>query len=33
MLRSEYIETILTTHDLSVYLKDMLQKEDRDQKN
>jgi hypothetical protein len=32
MLRPEDIETILTTHDLSVYLKDMVQKEDRDLK-
>jgi len=30
MLRPEDIETILTTHDLSVFLKDMVQKEDRD---
>ncbi|MGB9175409.1 MAG: hypothetical protein WCB46_01565 [Methanoregula sp.] len=30
MLRPEDIETILTTHDLSVYLKDMVLKEDRD---
>ena len=32
MLRPEDIETILTTHDLSVYLKDMVQKEDRELK-
>jgi hypothetical protein len=32
MLRPEDVETILTTHDLSVYLKDMVQKEDRDLK-
>jgi hypothetical protein len=30
MLRPEDIETILTTLDLSVYLKDMVQKEDRE---
>jgi hypothetical protein len=30
MLRPEEVETILTTHDLSVYLMDMVQKEDRD---
>ena len=29
MLRPENVETILTTHDLSVYLKDLVQKEDR----
>ena len=32
MLKPDVIETILTTHDLSVYLKDMVQKEDRDLK-
>jgi hypothetical protein len=32
MLRPDDVETILTTHDLSVYLKDMVQKEDRDLK-
>jgi hypothetical protein len=32
MLRPEDVETILTIHDLSVYLKDMVQKEDRDLK-
>lgn len=32
MLRPEDVETILTTHDLSVYLNDMVQKEDRDLK-
>ena len=32
MLRPEDVETILTTHDLSVFLKDMVQKEDRDLK-
>lgn len=32
MLRPEDIETILTTHDLSVYLKDMVKKDDRDLK-
>lgn len=32
MLKPDDIETILTTHDLSVYLKDMVQKEDRDLK-
>jgi hypothetical protein len=32
MIRPEDIETILTTHDLSVYLKDILQKEDRELK-
>lgn len=32
MLRPEDVETILTTHDLSVYLKEMVQKEDRDLK-
>jgi hypothetical protein len=32
MLRPEDIETILTTHDLSVYLKDMVQNEDRELK-
>jgi hypothetical protein len=32
MLCPEDIETILTTHDLSVYLKDMVQKEDRELK-
>lgn len=30
MLRPEDVEKILTTHDLSVYLKDMLKREDRD---
>ena len=30
MLRPEDVETILTTHDLSVYLMDMVKKEDRD---
>jgi len=29
MLRPEDIETILTTYDLSVFLKDMVQEEDR----
>ena len=32
MLRPEDAEKILTTHDLSVYLKDIVQKEDRDLK-
>ena len=32
MLRPEDVETILTTWDLSVYLKDMVQKEDHDLK-
>jgi hypothetical protein len=32
MLRPEDIETILTTHDLSVYLKKMVQKEDSELK-
>ena len=32
MLRPEDVETILTTHDLSVYLKDMVKKDDRDLK-
>ncbi len=32
MLRPEDVETILTTHDLSVFLKDMVRKEDRDLK-
>ena len=32
MLSPEDVETILTTHDLSVYLKDMVQKEDRNLK-
>jgi hypothetical protein len=32
MLRPEDVETILTTHDLSVYLKDIVQKEDRELK-
>ena len=32
MLRPEDIETIQTTHDLSVYLKDMVQNEDRELK-
>jgi hypothetical protein len=32
MLRPEDVETILTTHDLSVFLKEMMQKEDRDLK-
>jgi hypothetical protein len=30
MLRPEDVGTILTTYDLSAYLKDMLQREDRD---
>lgn len=30
MLRPEDVETILTTRDLSVYLKDMVQKDDRE---
>jgi hypothetical protein len=30
MLRPEDVEKILTTQDLSAYLKDMLKKEDRD---
>jgi hypothetical protein len=30
MLRPEDVEKILTTQDLSAYLKDMLQREDRD---
>jgi hypothetical protein len=30
MLRPEDVEKILTTHDLSAYLKDMLKREDRD---
>jgi hypothetical protein len=32
MLRPEDVEMILTTHDLSVCLKEMVQKEDRDLK-
>jgi hypothetical protein len=32
MLRPDDIEIILTTYDLSVFLKDMVQKEDRDLK-
>ena len=32
MLRPEDVETILTTRDLSEYLKDMVQKEDHDLK-
>lgn len=32
MLRPEDVETILTTQDLSVYLKDMVQNEDHDLK-
>ena len=32
MLRPEDVETILTTHDLSVFLQEMVQKEDRDLK-
>lgn len=32
MLRPEDVETILTTHDLSVYLLDMVKKDDRDLK-
>jgi frataxin-like iron-binding protein CyaY len=32
MLRPEDVETILTTHDLSMYLKDMVEKEDSDLK-
>ena len=32
MIRPEDVETILTAQDLSVYLKDMVQKEDRDLK-
>ena len=32
MLRPEDIEVILTTYDLSVFLKNMVQKEDRDLK-
>jgi hypothetical protein len=32
MLRPEAVEMILTTYDLSVFLKDMVQKEDRDLK-
>ena len=32
MLRPDDVETILTTHDLSVYLKNMVQKDDRDLK-
>jgi hypothetical protein len=32
MLRPEDIETILTTRDLSVFLKEMVQKDDRDLK-
>jgi len=32
LLRPENIERILTTYDLSVYLKDMVQKEDPDLK-
>jgi hypothetical protein len=32
MVRPEDVETFLTTHDLSVFLKDMVQKDDRDMK-
>jgi hypothetical protein len=32
MIRPEDVETILTTQDLSVYLKDMVRKDDRDLK-
>jgi len=32
MLRPEDVETILTTHDLSVFLNDMVKKDDRDLK-
>lgn len=32
MLRPEDVETILTTHDLSEYLKKMVQKDDRELK-
>jgi hypothetical protein len=32
MLRPEDVETILTTHDLSVYLTEMVQQDDRDLK-
>ncbi len=32
MLRPEDVETILTTHDLSVFLRDLVRKEDRDLK-
>lgn len=32
MLQPENVETILTTRDLSVYLKDMVQKDDRELK-
>jgi len=32
MLRPEDVETILTAYDLSVYLKDMVQREDRNLK-
>jgi hypothetical protein len=32
MLRPEDVEKILTTHDLSVYLKDMVKKDDRELK-
>lgn len=32
MIRPEDVETILTTHDLSVFLQEMVQKEDRDLK-
>jgi hypothetical protein len=32
MLRPEDVELILTTYDLSVFLKDMVRKEDRDLK-
>lgn len=32
MLRPEDVETILTTRDLSAYLKDMVQKDDRELK-
>jgi hypothetical protein len=32
MIRPEDVETIMTTQDLSVYLKDMVRKDDRDLK-
>jgi hypothetical protein len=32
MVRPEDVETILTTHDLSAFLKDKVQKDDRDMK-
>lgn len=32
MLRPEDVETILTTHDLSVYLREMVEYEDREPK-